>query len=96
MVSKKIRKGKFGKRLKESLSASRSQRPEVNVGKIAQLTKKGDIVAVPGKVLGMGSISHAVTVAARSFSASARKKIEAAGGKAMAIGELETKARLIA
>ncbi len=37
------------------------------------------------KILGTGDISRAVTVSAHSFSATARQKIEAAGGKAVGI-----------
>jgi large subunit ribosomal protein L15 len=35
------------------------------------------------KVLGRGELKHALTIAAHKFSASARQKIEAAGGKAV-------------
>jgi large subunit ribosomal protein L15 len=38
------------------------------------------------KVLGSGELSRAITVQAHVFSASAKKKIEAAGGKAEVIG----------
>lgn len=37
------------------------------------------------KILGTGEISRSVTVSAHSFSATARQKIEAAGGKAVGI-----------
>ena len=37
------------------------------------------------KILGEGEISHPLTVRAQAFSLSARKKIEAAGGKAEVI-----------
>jgi large subunit ribosomal protein L15 len=39
------------------------------------------------KILGGGEISRPVTVTAHVFSASARQKIEAAGGKAVVVGE---------
>lgn len=71
----------------------------VNLGDIAKsekLDKKGTInkeslmaaglIAKgkgPLKVLGDGEISDAVTIEAQKFSASAQKKIEAAGGKAI-------------
>lgn len=42
-------------------------------GKIASLSK-------PVKILGVGSVGRAVTVRAHAFSATAREKIEAAGG----------------
>jgi large subunit ribosomal protein L15 len=38
------------------------------------------------KVLGSGELSRAITVQAHMFSASAKKKIEAVGGKAEVIG----------
>ena len=96
MISEKIKKTKFGKDLKKRVGKSRSRRAEVNVGKIDKLTKKGESVVVPGKVLGTGAIGHAVTVAAMRFSATAKRKIEAAGGKTMEIATLEDKkARVI-
>ncbi len=41
--------------------------------------------ARPVKILGRGDIDRAVTVSAHAFSASAREKIEAAGGTAKVI-----------
>lgn len=96
MISEKVKKTKFGKDLKKRIGKSRSRRAEVNVGKIGKLTKKGDVVVVPGKVLGTGAIGHAVTVAAMGFSETAERKIKAAGGKAVGISSLEDKkARVI-
>lgn len=71
------------------LQRPRRKRIIVNVGKIAALTKPGDVVVVPGKVLGGGrELKHPVTVAAWRFSWSAKEKIERAGGKAISIQEL--------
>lgn len=39
------------------------------------------------KVLGTGDLTRAVTVTAHTFSGTARQKIEAAGGKALLVGE---------
>lgn len=39
------------------------------------------------KVLGTGELTRAITITAHSFSGAARQKIEAAGGKALTIGE---------
>jgi len=72
----------------ERLEKPRSRRAEVNVSRINRYTEPTDVVVVPGKVLGAGSIDHPVCVAAFAFSASARRKIEAAGGKCMTIREL--------
>ena len=56
---------------------------EINVEEIktAGFAGKTDLI----KVLGNGEITAAVTVSANAFSASAIKKIEAAGGKAVVI-----------
>ncbi len=43
----------------------------------------------PIKVLGQGEIGHALTVVAHKFSASARSKIESAGGSVVEIGAAE-------
>jgi len=72
----------------------------VNLESLAERFEAGDevtpatLVAVgllkntrePVKVLGRGEISHALTVTAHAFSASARAKIEAAGGTATVLG----------
>ncbi len=64
--------------------------PEVNVG---HLSRVGDASAifVPGKVLGGGSLERKLNVGAFSFSASARSKIERAGGKAFSVEEFVKK-----
>jgi large subunit ribosomal protein L18e len=73
------------------LSRVRRNRREVNVHKIAKYTGEGDIVVIPGKVLGDGSLDHKVEVAAYRFTAGAEKKIKEAGGKTMGILELVKK-----
>jgi len=71
----------------------------VNTGDIAKLTDKevdrmvlinAGLVRknnLPLKVLGNGELSASVTVTANAFSASAKQKIEAAGGTVVLIGE---------
>ena len=61
---------------------------EVNLSKLERYAKEGDIIVVPGKVLGAGSISKKLTIAAYRFSESAKQKIEAAGGRQLTIPEL--------
>ena len=72
----------------EALSKPRSRRVTVNVSRINRYTKEGETILVPGKVLGAGKLDHPVTVAAFSFSKSAKIKISEAGGKAITIPEL--------
>jgi large subunit ribosomal protein L18e len=64
---------------------------EVNIRSLAQHTKKNDVVVVPGKLLGVGSLDFPLTVAAFSFSGSAADKIKNAGGKSLSISELVDK-----
>lgn len=61
---------------------------EVNVSRLARHCQKRDIVLVPGKLLGAGSIDIPVTVAAFHHSESARSKVERAGGKVIRIEDL--------
>ena len=88
-----LRKQKKGiwKRLAEDLSRPARIRREVNVSTINRYAKKGETVAVPGKVLSDGHIEHGVTVAAFAFSKTAKEKIEKAGGKAISLSELISK-----
>ena len=64
------------------------QYPEVNLSRINRYTKEKDLILVPGKVLGAGELDHQLTVAALSFSGSAKNKITAAGGSCLTIKEL--------
>jgi large subunit ribosomal protein L18e len=61
---------------------------EVNLSRLERYASEGDVIVVPGKVLGAGNLSKKVTVAAFRFSASAAKAIEEAGGKRMTIADL--------
>jgi large subunit ribosomal protein L18e len=72
----------------EYLSKSRSQRVAVNLSKINRNTKRADMVVVPGKILGSGSINHAVTVASFGASEKAKAKLVAAKAKYVSIPEL--------
>ena len=72
----------------ELVERPRRLRIVVNVSKINRYTKPGDVVVVPGKVLGAGSIDHPVTVAALGFSEEAARKIVSAGGRIMHILQL--------
>ena len=80
-------KQRIWKDASEALLASRKNRPAVNLADISRNSKDGAKVLVPGKVLGLGSIDHKVTVAAYSFSKDARTKIKASGGTCLGINE---------
>ena len=76
------------KDIAERLAKPKRLYAEVNVSKIQRYAKEGETIIVPGKVLGGGKITKPVTVAALSFSETARKKIIEAGGKCLTIKEL--------
>ncbi len=76
------------KRVVCELSRPRRQRPQVNLSKLEAYGNDGGTVLVPGKVLGSGNLSKKLTVAAFSFSDTARKLIADAGGKAISIENL--------
>jgi large subunit ribosomal protein L15 len=90
-----------GPHMKKSMPMGpfRTRNEIVNVGQIGEAFAAGSEVSPealveqgvlrrvkhPVKVLGQGEIAHAVTVRAHAFSASAKAKIEAAGGTAEVI-----------
>lgn len=78
---------KLWKAVAEDLERPSRIRRMVNVHKIDAYAKDGDIILVPGKVLGDGELSKKVTVVAYQFSESARAKI-AKSGKALSLSEL--------
>ena len=75
-------------RVARELSRSTRQRRIVNLSRLNRHTKKDETVVVPGKVLGSGALAHSLTVAAFSFSTSAKQAIEQANGKTLTIAEL--------
>jgi large subunit ribosomal protein L18e len=75
----------------EFVERPRRKRVVVNVGKIDRLVKDGDIVIVPGKILGGGEIRRKITVAAVSITPTAASKILSVGGEVLTIPELVKK-----
>jgi len=76
--------------------ARRLERPsrniaEVNLSKLDRYTAEKEVVVVPGKVLGSGTMQHPVTVAALAFSANSRDAIKAVKGDCITIEELVEK-----
>ena len=73
------------------LEKSRSNWAEPNLSRLSRHAADEDVILVPGKLLGRGDVEGKHTVAAYSFSTSARAKIEAAGGKVVSIRDLMNK-----
>ncbi len=63
-------------------------RRDINLYKIAKLTKDDDTIVFPGKVLGTGSVPHKITLCSFSISESAATKIIQSGGKLISFSEL--------
>jgi len=75
----------------ERLVKSRRRRVVVNVSRLNRYTSRNETVAVPGKVLATGEITHPITVAAFSFSGKAKEKIKAARGRCVSFSDLAKK-----
>jgi large subunit ribosomal protein L18e len=84
----KKNKAPIWRALQEELSGPRANRREINIGRLAEITKADEVVIVPGKVLGTGSLGHKVTVCAFSISQSAARKIVESGGKVVTFDDL--------
>ena len=84
----KKNKAPIWRALQEELLGPRANRREINIGRLAEISKADDVVIVPGKVLGTGSLGHKVTVCAFSFSQSAARKIIESGSKVVTFDDL--------
>ena len=58
------------------------------MSRIDRVVNEGDVVIVPGKLLGGGSISKRVTIAVWRASRSAVEKVINSGGEVISIAEL--------
>lgn len=72
---------------KLALKTSVSRRV-VNLTHINEVTKEGEVIVVPGKILGTGNVSHKITLSSFSISNSAAKKIIESGGAIISFKEM--------
>ena len=63
------------KRIALELEGSTRRQRVVNISKIQRYAKDGEIILVPGKVLGTGDFNKKLSVVAYKFSDSAKKKL---------------------
>ncbi len=84
----KKNKAPIWRALQGELSGPRANRREINIGRLAEITKADEVVVIPGKVLGTGSLGHKLTVCAFSISQSAATKIIESGGKVVTFDDL--------
>lgn len=64
------------------------RRVVVNLGRLNRYVNDGDVVVVPGKILGAGSFNKRITIAAYSCSLSALEKIKSSGSRLITIKDL--------
>ncbi|MBI5051442.1 50S ribosomal protein L18e [Candidatus Micrarchaeota archaeon] len=76
------------KKVAYELNKPRRKRVEVNISKLDVYSKDGSTILVPGKILGSGTTSKKLEVAAFSYSLLAKQLIEAKGGKLHSIEDL--------
>ena len=67
---------------------SSSSRRVVNLTRINKTTNENNILFVPGKVLGTGSMSHKITLCSFSMSTTAAKKIIQTGGSIITYSDM--------
>jgi large subunit ribosomal protein L18e len=84
-------KAEIWRDIAERLVKSKRRRVAVNLSRLNRYTSKNETVAVPGKVLATGEITHPITVAAFTFSGKAKEKIKAARGKCVSFPDLAKK-----
>jgi large subunit ribosomal protein L18e len=87
----KSNKAPIWRALQEELVGPRANRREINVRRLAEITSADEVVVVPGKVLGTGSLGHKLTVCAFSISETAARKITESGGKVVTFDDLINK-----
>jgi len=78
---------KFWKRIAIELEKPTRNRRVVNISKLNKVTKDGETIIIPGKVLGSGDLNHKLTVCAHLFSGNAKSKISQKG-KVLSVSEL--------
>ena len=86
----KTKKGVW-RRVSEILSKPSRNRPEINLYRLNKLTKENDVVVVPGKVLGAGTIDHPITIGSLMVSELASKKLSESKCTYMSIDKLMKK-----
>lgn len=69
-------------------SKPKRSRPSVNLDKLQRYAKDNDTIIVPGKVLGSGSISKKITLAAIDYSEGAEAKLKDANCKVVKVEEV--------
>ncbi len=76
------------KEIASILKGARRSRPEANLAHLNRIVKDGDVVVVPGKVLGSGELKHKIVLAALDWSESVAEKAKAAGASLITLPQM--------
>jgi large subunit ribosomal protein L18e len=87
----KNNKSMIWKALEKEFLKSRSGRRQINIQKLNKVTSNGDVIVVPGKILGNGTLGHKLTVYAYSFSETALNKLNESGIEIISLQSLINK-----
>ena len=79
------------KRIASDLERPTRMRRITNLFNIDMHSKDGEIIVVPGKILGTGDLNKKLTIAAYDFSDKAHKKIKKSGSTPMTLEEFMSK-----
>lgn len=82
------KKGRLARRLYELAALPKRRRISVNVSKLERHAKENENIVVPGKVLGSGSISKKLHIAAMGYSGDAAEKLKASKCSILSIDEM--------
>ncbi|MAF89002.1 MAG: 50S ribosomal protein L18e [Euryarchaeota archaeon] len=82
---------KFLGNISRLMSKPRKNLASVNLAKLDRITKKGEVVVVPGKLLGTGLLAHKLEIYSFGASKAAVEGVEKAGGSISPILELVKK-----
>lgn len=72
----------------DRLMAPARKSVEINLLRLGKITQKGDTIVVPGKILAVGELNQAITIACYAISKAAVDKVKKSGSKIMTIEQL--------
>ncbi|MEM0094632.1 MAG: 50S ribosomal protein L18e [Candidatus Micrarchaeaceae archaeon] len=80
--------------IEKLISMPKRKRIALNLKKLERVAKDGEAIVVPGKVLGVGTISKNIELCALEYSASSIGKLEKANCKILGIDEMLKKSNV--
>ena len=70
------KKQKHWLKVADKISMPKRSQKSINLDQINKKAENGDVIVIPGKVLGIGNIDKKIKIAALSFSDQAKKNLE--------------------